>query len=195
MTRRRHRQAPDRVALIERAMGLRAILDQLDIAAVTCGSDGIHIAWPAGEMHADDGLRVGTDRVLDSGRVDILAICADIHKAGSRACVGDNGCRCYETAWRDDDFICAVSAISCPNAKTGKAKLQRHGAIRNSNGVVCPAPGCEDVLEFPGDRSCPVIHFARSQNRGNRLDLLFGIVWPWGCRDALHSFMVRALGM
>src|SRR5690606_22596305 len=64
------------------AVCLGAILDHQDAVQLSQGHDGVHVAGPAGQVHADDGASVGGDDGGNGVGRNVLRVAVDVGKHG-----------------------------------------------------------------------------------------------------------------
>ena len=160
-SRRHVANRADQPALVERAVGVRDILDHRDFVAASDLHDAIHIRGIAGVVHDQDRLGTRADAVLDVIRVDAQRLRVDVGEddraaervdGRARRPVGDAGA---------DDLVAVTDA-----------QAEHRGVQRGSAGVVRqgeahPVPGC--VLFLEPHRHVDAGHGAGAQHRQHRL--------------------------
>ena len=96
-------------ALERGEMGLRAVLDEMELVPVADGLDGLDIHGLSEDVDGDDGLGPGRDLGLDQLRIDVEVL-VDVHEDGFGAGLAD-GFRGRDEAVGDgDDLVAGADA-------------------------------------------------------------------------------------
>ncbi|MNT53936.1 hypothetical protein D3C72_1910590 [compost metagenome] len=102
----------DRAAFVQRAMGLGAIFNDLEVILRSQRHDRIHVARPAGQVHADHRPGAFTQHRANSLSANVLGVDIDIGKYRHCPRIDYRGNRGKEGTRSDDDLI-AGSNTQC----------------------------------------------------------------------------------
>ena len=89
-------EAPRRLPLVERPVGLGGVFDHDQPVLLRDGVDGIHLGRLPDQVHRHDGARPRGDGRLDSGRVDVEGVALDIDEHRGEPGMNDRVAGGYE---------------------------------------------------------------------------------------------------
>ncbi len=142
---------------VERAMGLRRILDQPQPVAVAQPQHAVDVERPAVEVDADDAARARGDTRRGVGGIEVeggsVDVAEDRHAAGEEHGLGGG-----EEAEGGDDHLVADAGA---DAESAQGKDQRVGAVGDAHAGLDPEKAGELALELS--------HF-RTEDEGARLE-------------------------
>ena len=163
-----------RAALVARPVGLGAVLDDLQAALGGQGHDRVHVAGPAGQVHADHRPGARGQHRADARGGDVLRIAVDLGEHRCGAGVDDAGDRSEEGP-RGDHHLVAGADFQRP-----ERLVQGQGAVGQGDGVAGAGPVGEFPLEFPALLAGPVVDPVGQDHAAYGLGLFLGEGRPGG---------------
>lgn len=170
----------EHAALVHGAMGLGTVLDDPQSMPVGQVHDRPHVAGPARQVDADDGLRARRQDGRDRAGRNIAAIGLDVSEHRRRTSVHDAGNAGDEGARRNHDFVARTDA----HGFQGDVEGQR--AVGECHGMGGAAPGSEFLFELAGFGAGPVVDFVRQQDLLDCGCFLGGEAGPRGKMSIQH---------
>ena len=181
-------EGTDRPPLVAGAVGLGAVLDDLQTVLPAQLQQRVDVAGPAGEVDGDDRLRPRGDQRTDRFGAQVLAHRIDIGDDRGGAAHDDAARRGDEGAGGGDHLVAGADAVA------GEDQLQGDGAVGQGNGVPAVAMGGKFLLEFAPLGAGPVVDPVGEEDLFDGVGLFLGEGGPGGEGGVEHgkSFLKSA---
>src|ERR1700734_2371976 len=121
---------------------LGAIFNNLQSMRAGELQDRVHVAWPPGKVHHDNGLSTGREHAADGVSRQVLAVCID---------VGDyrTGAHRYGTTRRSHKGSTgSYDLVSRPYVQSAEGRFQGHRSVRQCDRVPTPCESGELAFEL-----------------------------------------------
>ncbi|MNZ80622.1 hypothetical protein D3C78_992640 [compost metagenome] len=143
--------------------------------------DRVHVARPAGQMHADH--RTGTRRQYRADGLggDVLRVAIHLGEHRHRTDIDDAGNRSEEGARRHHHLVAGT------DAQRLQRHIQRHRAVGQGDGVLGAGPGGEFLFELTTLLPGPVVDLVGQNHIANGIGLFLGEGGPGGERCIQHD--------
>ncbi len=165
-------ETADGAAMHLGAVGLGAILDDLDVLRGGKSRQRGHVGGPARQMYDDHGLCARCQNLRHGFRRQVLGLWIDIRHHGPRAAQGNRCRRGDEGARRNNDLVAGA------DAERMQRDFQRYGAVGDGEAVPSFAMGGVFGLEGFAFAAGPVIDAAGAQDGGRGGDFVIRVKRP-----------------
>ncbi len=162
------------------AVRLGTVLNQIKAVLLGQRRHGVHIAGPAGQMHAHHRLGGRRQRRGHGLGGDVLAVTIHIGEHRRGADINDGRRGGQESTRRNHHFIAGADAHS------PQRHIQSHRAIRHRHRILRTSEGRKLAFKRAALIACPIIHFIGQQHPLNGIRLFRGVGRPGRERSIQH---------
>ena len=162
------------------AVDLGAVLDQIEAVLLGQRRHGVHVAGPAGQVHAHHRLGGRCQRRRHGLGGDVLAVPVHIREHRARAHIDDSRRGSQESAGSHHHIIPGA------DPQGPQREIQGHGAISQRHRVLSAGESGELTLKRPALIAGPVVHLIRQQHPLNGVRLFRGVGRPGRERSIQH---------
>ncbi|MOA16339.1 hypothetical protein D3C78_1365500 [compost metagenome] len=163
-------------------MRLRAVFDHRHAMLLGQRHDGVHVARPARQVHADHSAGARCDDLGNGRRREVAAVGIDFGKNRRGACIHHAGNAGNEGARRDHHLV------SRANAQGFQRHIQRQCAVTQGDRMRRAAPGRKFLFERAALGARPVIDLVGQNNVAYGIGFFRSKAGPGGDRGVQHCY-------